>query len=128
MCNATDGKSTQNADTTVEGGVSMIKFINCFEVPAGRDVEFLALWREVNAYMAAKPGYLSHKLHRSLAPEAVYRFVNVVEWQSPEHWEAAHDSGFRALVSLPEWADFTSTPSLYEVVHEGAVKEESPTR
>jgi heme-degrading monooxygenase HmoA len=96
----------------------VIRFINCFEVPPGREDDFLTLFVEVNDFMAAQPGYLGHQLHRSLAPDARYRFVNVVEWESPEHWRDAHGAEFRSIVSRPEWAAFTSTPALYEVVHE----------
>lgn len=96
----------------------MVKFLNCFEVPAGMEDEFLEHWREVNAYMAAKPGYVGHRLHRSVSPDAKYRFVNYVEWSSPQTWADAHDDGFRALVSQSHWTAFTTTPALYDVVHE----------
>lgn len=96
----------------------MIKFLNSFEIPAGRDDEFLALWRIVNEVMVTKPGYVGHVLHRSLAPDARYRFVNYVTWESVEHHRAAHDAAFRALVSAPEWKPFSSNPALYEVVSE----------
>jgi heme-degrading monooxygenase HmoA len=70
----------------------VVTFINCFELPAGREEEFFAGYQKVNAYMrATKKGYVSNKMHRSLAPNARYRFVNVVEWESRE---AAHDAGF----------------------------------
>jgi len=97
----------------------MITLVNCFEVPAGREDEFFALWQQVNSYMRAKPGYLEHKLHRSLAPDARFRFVNVARWTSQADFDAAHDDGFRALVSRPEWAAFRPFSTLYEVVHEG---------
>jgi len=95
-----------------------VPFINCFEVPAGREAEFLALWREVNTYMRAKPGYVSHRLHRSLSTDARYRFINYVHWASVDAWKAAHDDGFYALVQKAEWKAFTSTPALYDVVDE----------
>lgn len=95
-----------------------VPFVNCFEVPAGREGEFLALWTEVNAYMRTKPGYVRHRLHRSLSPDARFRFVNVAEWDTTELWQAAHDDGFRRLLSNPAWQEFTSSASLYEVVHE----------
>ena len=69
--------------------------------------------------MRSKKGYLEHKLHRSLAADAQYRFVNLAQWESVEDFNAAHDEGFRALVSQPHWAAFHSFPALYEVVHEG---------
>ncbi len=97
----------------------MVTLINCFEVPAGREEEFFSAFKQVNTYMRGKRGYVAHKMHRSLATEARYRFVNVVQWESREACEAAHDQGFRALISQPQWAEFRSTPALYDVVHEG---------
>ena len=97
----------------------VVTLVNCFEVPAGREEEFLTLWQQVNAYMRQKKGYLSHQLHRSIAPDARFRFVNVAQWLSMEDFNAAHDSGFRALVSQPDWQAFRSIPALYEVVHTG---------
>lgn len=96
----------------------MIKFLNSFEVPSGREDEFLGLWQTVNDSMVTKPGYMGHVLHRSLDPDARYRFVNYVTWESVEHHRAAHDGAFRALVSAPEWRPFVSNPALYEVVRE----------
>jgi hypothetical protein len=98
----------------------MVRYVNLFEVPAGREDEFFAMFLEVNAHMAAQPGYLGHWLHRSLAPDVRYRFVNYVKWESVEHFRAAHGEDFLRLVSRPEWSDFTPTPALYEIVHEGA--------
>ena len=97
----------------------MVRFFNCFEIPDGRDDEFFEAWKRVNAYMAAKPGYVSHQLHRSINPEAKFRFVNFAVWESVQAWKDAHDAGLRELVSGPEWTDFRSTPGLFEVVHEG---------
>jgi len=94
-----------------------VTFINLFEVPAGRDEAFRLLWEQVNAYMRAQPGYLSHRLHRALGDGARYRYVNMAAWESADAWQAAHDEGFRTLVSQPQWREFPSTPALYEVVH-----------
>lgn len=95
-----------------------VTLINCFEVPAGREDAFFGLWKEVNAYMKTKPGYQGHALHRSLAPDAPYRFINIAQWESTKDFQAAHDDGFRALVSQPAWREFSSHPGLFEVVHE----------
>lgn len=97
----------------------VVTLVNCFEIPQGREDEFFALWQHVNTYMRAKKGYIEHKLHRSLAPDARFRFVNVACWASVQDFNAAHDEGFRALVGQPAWEDFRSLPGLYEVVHEG---------
>jgi heme oxygenase (mycobilin-producing) len=98
--------------------MAVVTLVNCFEVPAGREDEFFALWQKVNEYMREKPGYLGHKLHRSLAPDAPYRFVNVARWESAAYFQSAHDDGFRALVSQPAWQAFRSHPGLFEVIHE----------
>ena len=105
----------------------MVQFFNCFEVPADRADEFLRLWTEVNAYMVTKPGYVSHELHRSLRPDAHFQFLNHGVWESAQHWGAAHDAGFREMLSRPEWAPFRSTPALYEVVHSGTAARNADT-
>lgn len=104
------------------------RFINLFEVAPGEDGRFMNLWQQINGYMAAKPGYRNHRLHRALSGEARFRYINYAEWDSVEDWQKAHDDGFRALVADPAWAEFTSTPILCEVVHEGhnpAAKQEA---
>jgi heme-degrading monooxygenase HmoA len=102
-----------------EGQVQTITYINCFEIPSGKEEDFFRAFEQVNAYMRGKPGYLGHKMHRALTGDASFRFVNVVHWASAEHCRAAHDEGFRALVRTPEWSGFRSLPGMYEVVHEG---------
>lgn len=96
----------------------MVRFINLFEVPAGEEEAVLEFWRGINAYMVAKPGYLGHQLHRSLADDATYRFVNVAEWESAQAWEDAHDEGMWALVKKGT-AKYTNVPALYDVIHRG---------
>ena len=71
-----------------------VTLVNCFEIPAGREDEFFGMWQEVNAYMQTKPGYLGHKLHKALAPDGEFRFVNVAQWASASDFRAAHDDGF----------------------------------
>ena len=60
--------------------MAAVTLVNCFDIPAGREDEFFALWQEVNAYMRLKPGYLGHRMHRAATPDAPFRFVNVVQW------------------------------------------------
>ncbi len=96
----------------------MVTLINSFEVPAGREDEFFALWKKVNDYMRAKPGYIGHKLHRAIAPDTRFRFVNVARWESLAHFQNSHDDGFRAMVSDAAWQPFKSHPVLFEVADE----------
>src|SRR5262245_11834165 len=99
--------------------MAAVTYINSFEVPAGRDEDFFAMWSEVNAYMRKQPGYLSHRLHRSLASDARYRYVNVVQWESVAHWQDAHGDEFRAIVTRPDQHVFASLPCMYEAVDVG---------
>ncbi len=94
-----------------------VTFVNLFQIQPSRDAAFLELWQQVNSYMRGKPGYLSHQLHRALSADARYRFANIAQWDSQPAWRAAHDEGFRALISSPAWEEFPSLPALYEVVH-----------
>ena len=95
-----------------------VTFINCFEVAPEADAEFLEFWRRISTYMAGQPGYQSHALHRALGEHARYRFVNVVRWSNAEEFAAAHDDGFRALVT-PD-SPYRSVPALFEVIGTGA--------
>ena len=99
--------------------MSAVTVINSFEVPTGREGEFLELWKKVNAYMQRKPGYLGNKLHRAIAPDAPFQFVHVGQWASMAHFQGAHDTGFRELVDQPAWSAFLPHRVLFEVVHEG---------
>jgi heme-degrading monooxygenase HmoA len=99
--------------------MSNVRFINCFEVDAARHDDFYEMWKKVNVYMAAKPGYVGHRLHRSLAPDARFRFINYVEWESVRHWQDAHDEGFRALAIGPQWEGIRTIPTLCEVIDAG---------
>ena len=88
--------------------------INPFEVPADADDEkFLASWDRAADYMRTQPGFISSKLHRSLRPDARFRFVNLAEWASPAEFQAAVSSeGFRQLAA----GAGPNHPALYEVV------------
>ncbi len=97
-----------------------IIFINCFEVPNGREDEFFAKWSTVNRYMRTKPGFISNRLHRAAAPDARFRFVNYVQWRSVADFRAAHDDGFRALVERPDWEGISYTGAIYDVIQEAA--------
>ena len=100
--------------------MSGVTLITCFEVPEGREDDFLTIWQEVNAFVRSKPGYLEHKLFRSLSPFAAFRFINVMRWTSVEEFNAAHNNDeFRALIMKRGWESFLARPALYEVAHQG---------
>jgi heme-degrading monooxygenase HmoA len=54
-----------------------VVLINAFEVPAQADEQFVTGWERMRNFLAAQEGYLSTALHRSLAPDARFRFVNI---------------------------------------------------
>jgi heme oxygenase (mycobilin-producing) len=91
-----------------------VVLINAFEVPEGEEEAFLKGWERTRAFLSAQEGYLSTKLHRSLAPDADFRFVNVALWES--------EQAFRDATSQPEFRNapvpFRFHASLYEVVRE----------
>ncbi|MFC1403049.1 MULTISPECIES: antibiotic biosynthesis monooxygenase [Streptacidiphilus] len=95
-----------------------VVFINCFEVPPGREAAFLALWTQIDDFMCAQPGFRWRRLHLSLNPDARLRYVNVAGWESAEQFDAAHGEEFRRLQGQPEWLEFPALPSLYTVEQE----------
>ena len=91
-----------------------VVLINPFEVPEARnDEEFLRGWERAADYMRRQPGFVSTRLHRALAPDARFRFVNVAEWASPQEFQAAVGSEeFREMAK----GGAPGSPALYEVV------------
>ncbi len=93
-----------------------VVLINLFEVPPESDEAFLAGWERARDFMRGRDGYIGTSLHRSLEPDARFRFVNVARWTSPDAFRAAiSDPGFPGRA-----APFPSHPALYEVVREDA--------
>jgi heme-degrading monooxygenase HmoA len=99
-----------------------VVLINLFEVPATAADGFVAGWERSRDFLAGQDGYLSTELHRSLGPDADFRFVNVAHWQSP--------AAFQAAVSQPGFPGrelpFPSHPGLYQVVREDPLPEDDP--
>ena len=93
-----------------------VVLINPFEVPAGKEDEFLAGWQDAAGYFRQREGFISTRLHQSLDPAAPFRFVNVAVWESAEHFrQAVSTAEFQALVRrMP----FTSHPALYRIIRE----------
>ena len=86
-------------------------FVNCMEFPPGREEVAFDFWLRVNEYMVRKPGYRWHRLHRRVEAGAPFGQINVVEWESIEAWDAAHDDGFFALTRRPD-IPFVAVPTL----------------
>ena len=96
--------------------MAVVVLITPFEVAADDEAEFLARWREAADYLRQQDGFVSTRLHVSLAPEARFRFVNVAVWRSPEHFRRA--VGTEAFAQLARRMPFASFPGLYRVAAE----------
>jgi heme-degrading monooxygenase HmoA len=96
--------------------MSTIVLINPFEVPQGQEEAFLKGWHEAADYLRQAPGFLSTRLHESMDPQAKFRFVNVAEWESPQHFQAAMSS--EAFQQSRGKMPFTAFPALYRVIAE----------
>ena len=93
-----------------------VTLINSFRVAPDRDAAFREIWGVTSTYFTARPGFVSLRLHRAVSDDAAYRWVNVAVWESEAAFRAAHGTEeFRSLVTAPAWAEFPSTPALFEV-------------
>jgi hypothetical protein len=89
--------------------------INCFEVPAGREGDFLRLRERADECLRHAGGYRSTRLHQALTPTGRYQFVNVAELDSVEAWQSVVGGDeFRGVAA--QMAEFHPSPALYRVV------------
>jgi heme oxygenase (mycobilin-producing) len=105
------------AASTAAARAENIVLINLFELPSGGEDAALRFWDAARDFLARQPGYVSARLHRSIAPDARYSLVNVAEWSSIEAFQAAtqrmqHELG----QSIPEGVRYT--PGLYRVIRQ----------
>ncbi len=92
--------------------------INPIDVPVGEEEQFLPVWREAAAHMRRAPGFRSLRLHKSVDPQAKFRFVNVAEWGSQEQWQEAVRSQPSQITAVMRARWPTAYPALYEVIVE----------
>ncbi len=90
--------------------------INSFEVPEGQEEQFLQAWHEAAEHLRHAPGFLSTRLHESLDPQAKFRFVNVAQWESSQHFQAALRT--EAFQQIARKMPFPAYPALYRVIAE----------
>ena len=90
-----------------------VVLINPFEVDLADADGFIRSWGKAAEYMKRQPGFIRTRLHRALAPDARFGFINVAEWESPQH--------FMNAIQTPEFQKMAAGgppnfPALYEVV------------
>jgi heme-degrading monooxygenase HmoA len=94
-----------------------VTLIDVFEVPAGKVEETIRFWEASRDVLARQPGYVSTRLHQSLAPDARFQIINVAVWESAAAYAAATERMRQALrPTPPEGIRFT--PGLFRVVRE----------
>jgi heme-degrading monooxygenase HmoA len=98
--------------------MSGVILINPFEIPAGEEEAFLSAWLQAAEHMRRAPGFRSLRLHKSLDPQAKFRFVNVAQWESQEQWqEAVRTQPARIAEEIRKrWP--IAYPALYQVIVE----------
>lgn len=94
-----------------------VTLINVFEVPAGALDASIRSWEVARDFLQAQPGYLSTRLHQSLAPDARFQLVNVAQWESAEAFQAAMRRMQQEL-AVPPPAGLRFTPGLYRIIRE----------
>jgi heme oxygenase (mycobilin-producing) len=90
--------------------------INAFEVPDDKQEEALAFWERVADSMRKQPGFISTRSHRAIVPWARFHLINIAEWQTAGHFEAAINSEEFKNLTDPYNEVFPHYPGLYEVV------------
>src|SRR6266700_1804546 len=91
-----------------------VVLVNAFEVPSDRDRDFVSRWERARDFLERRDGYVDTALHRSTAPDAEFRFVNVARWRSPVDFQAAIAAPRFPCRQIP----YASHPSLYQVIAE----------
>lgn len=99
--------STAEAQTV---SAERITLINVIEVPAESIDQFIKDWTADKDFMIGQPGFIDGALHRSVQPDARFRFVNVARWASEDDWKAAIVAGekYRAARSIDRISGWTA--------------------
>ena len=90
--------------------------INPFEVPAGEEEAALRFWEQAAKYMRRQPGFIATRLHKAVSPDAQFTYVNIAEWESAEHFEAAISREEFKKLTEGSQKRFPHYPALYSVI------------
>lgn len=105
-----------HSDTTPAGPGAL--FVNAFELPPARFVEFLEHWRGRAQHMVRAPGFRSNRLHRALDADTRFQAVNIAYWDSAQAWRTAGENPLfrQRLAAAPQF--FVAHPAVYRVAAE----------
>jgi heme oxygenase (mycobilin-producing) len=98
--------------------MSEVVLINPIEIPVGEEDAFLSVWLQAAEHMRHAPGFRSLQLHKSLDPQAKFRFVNVAKWESQEQWQKAVNTQPAWIVEEMRNRWPTAYPALYQIIIE----------
>ncbi|MEU6960623.1 rhodanese-like domain-containing protein [Streptomyces chrestomyceticus] len=59
------------------------------EIDEEEESAYLDAWQHAAEVMAEQPGFIRTYMFRTIVPGSTFRLVNVAEWESTAHWEAA---------------------------------------
>jgi len=94
---------------------SNVILINVFEVPAAQEAEVMQTWIKSKEFLEKQPGYISTRMHKNIDTSGKFRFINVAEWASPQHFQGATKAmNESAVPKMPDNVRFS--PGLFKVV------------
>jgi heme oxygenase (mycobilin-producing) len=96
--------------------MNTVILINPFEVSAGEEAAALRFWEQAAESMRRQPGFISTRLYKTLSPEARFTYVNIAEWESAEHFQAAISSDEFKKLTEGSQQRFPHYPALYSVI------------
>ncbi|MFD4630423.1 antibiotic biosynthesis monooxygenase family protein [Streptomyces sp. NPDC058284] len=59
------------------------------EIDEDKEGAYLEAWEGAAEVMAAQPGFIRTYMFRTIVAGSTFSLVNVAEWESTAHWEAA---------------------------------------
>lgn len=94
----------------------VVVMISTFVVPPATEDAFLSWWRLSKPFIAAQPGFVSARLHRSLDAREGSKYVNTLEWSGAAAYRDALTKFWTSGPPPIPGVDFR--PQLFEIVEE----------
>ena len=92
---------------------SSVVLINLFEVTMGQEERFVEWWRRCSEALEQEPGFLDATLHQHMQPGALFQFINISHWETPQALERART--LNKAILQPTSAG-KGNPGLYKTV------------
>lgn len=90
------------------------KLINVFSIPADKEEEFLAHWKQTTSVFSRSKGFIEANLHRNTGiGNQTFLYINIAQWESPEAWRDTHAAYTPTEYHIP---GVVGHPAVFEVV------------